>query len=68
MCVQHNADVQHGPAHGGGGIKLFRGGDKLHIVLLEQLHHGCEVQNGTADTVQLVDYHPADQAPLDVGH
>ena len=25
-------------------------------------------QDRTADTVQLVDHHPADQAPLDVGH
>ena len=40
---KHNADIQHGPAHWGGRVKLFRRGDKLHIVLLEQLHHGCEV-------------------------
>ena len=57
---KHDADVQHGPAHWRGGIKLFRGGNELHVVLLEQLHHGGEVQNRAADTVQLVNHHPAD--------
>ena len=72
---KHDADVQHGPAHwrGGiklfrGGIKLFRGGNKLHVVRLKGFHHGGEVQNGAADPVQLVDHHPLNQAPLDVGH
>ena len=62
--LEHNADIQHSPAHRGGGIKLFRRGNELHIVLLEQLHHSGEVQDRTADTVQLVDHHPADQAPF----
>ena len=29
-----NTDIQHGPSHRRGGIKLFRRGHKLHIVLL----------------------------------
>ena len=28
---EHDTDIQHGPPHRGGGIKLFRGGNKLHI-------------------------------------
>ena len=31
-------------------------------------HHGCEVQNGAADTIQLVDHHALDQAPANIGH
>ena len=31
-------------------------------------HHGCEVQNGTANTIQLVDHHALDQAPANIGH
>ena len=55
---EHNADVQHGPPHWGGGVELFRGGNKLHVVLLEQLHHVRKIQNGAADPVQLVDDYP----------
>ena len=36
--------------------------------LLDGFHHGCEVQNGTADTIQLVDHHALDQAPANIGH
>ena len=53
---EHDTDIQHRPPHRGGGIKLFRRGHKLHIVLLEQLHHIGKVQNGTADTVELVNH------------
>ena len=60
MCIrdrgEHDTDIQHRPPHRGGGIKLFRRGHKLHIVLLEQLHHIGKVQNGTADTVELVNH------------
>lgn len=31
-------------------------------------HHGCEVQNGAANTIQLVDHHALDQAPANIGH
>ena len=55
---EHNADIQHGPPHWGGGVELFRGGNKLHVVLLEQLHHVRKIQNGAADPVQLVDNDP----------
>ncbi len=62
LC-KYDADIQHGSAHGGGGIELFGRGNTLHVVLLKEFHHGCEVQDRTADTVQLVDHHTADQAP-----
>ena len=65
---EHDTDIQHGPSHRRGGIKLFRRGHKLHIVLLEQLHHVGKVQNGTADTVELVNHDLCNQAPLDVPH
>ena len=61
-----NADVEHRPAHWGGSIKFFRTGNKLHIVLLEQLHELCKVYNGAADPIQLVDNHPLNQAQPDV--
>ena len=51
---EHDTDIQHGPPHRGGGIKLLCRGNKLHIVLLEQFHHVGKVQNGTADTVKFV--------------
>ena len=72
MGGKQNTDIQHDPSPpgfapgaatrragrpiGGGGIKLLRRGHKLHIVLLEQLHHIGKVQNGTADTVELVNH------------
>ena len=65
---EHDTDIQHRPPHRGGGIKLFRRGHKLHIVLLEQLHHVGKVQNGTADTVELVNHDLCYQAPLNVPH
>ena len=67
LC-EHDTDIQHGPAHRGRGVKLFRGGNKFHIVLLEQFHHICEIQNGTADTVKFVDNDFRNQALLDVPH
>ena len=45
LDVYKRQDIQHGPSHRRGGIKLFRRGHKLHIVLLEQLHHVGKVQN-----------------------
>ena len=65
---EHNADIQHGPPHRGGRVKLLRGRYELNIVFLKSFHHGCEVQNGTADTIQLVDHHALDQAPANIGH
>ena len=65
---EYDTDIQHGPPHRGRGIKLFRRGNKLHIVLLEQFHHVGKVQNGTADTVKFVDNDLCDQAPLNVPH
>ena len=65
---EHDTDIQHSPPHRGGGVKLFRRGHKLYIVLLEQLHHVGKVQNGTADTVELVNHDFCNQAPLDVPH
>ena len=63
---EHNTDIEHRPAHWGRGIKFFRTGHKLHIVLLEQFHELCEVHNGTADPIQLVNNHPLDKSQLDV--
>jgi len=65
---EHNADIQHGPPHRGGRVKLLRGRYELNIVFLKSFHHGCEVQNGTADTIQLVDHYALDQAPANIGH
>ena len=65
---EHDADIQHGPPHRGGRVKLFRGRNELDIEFLKSFHHGCEVQNGTADTIQLVDHHALDQAPANIGH
>jgi len=56
---EYDTDIQYGPAHGGRGVELLRGGNKLHIVFLKQLHHVCEVQNGAAYSVQLIDNYPA---------
>ena len=61
-----NADVEHRPAHWGGSIKFFRTGNKLHIVLLEQLHELCKVHNRAADPIQLIDDHPLNQTQPDV--
>ena len=63
---EYNADIQHGPAHRGRSIKLFRGGYKLHIVLLKQLHHRCKVQNGAAYPIQLIHDDPPDLSPADL--
>ena len=63
---KHDTDIEHRPAHWGRGIKFFRTGHKLHIVLLEQLHELCKVHNGAADPIQLVDDHPLDEPQLDV--
>ena len=65
---EYNADIQHGPPHRGGRVKLLRGRYELNIVFLKSFHHGCEVQNGTADTIQLVDHYALDQAPANIGH
>ena len=65
---EHDTDIQHGPPHRGGGIKLLCRGNKLHIVLLEQFHHVGKVQNGTADTVKFVNNDLCNQAPLNVPH
>ena len=65
---EHDADIQHRPAHRGGRVKLLRGRYELNIVFLKSFHHGCEVQNGTADTIQLIDHHALDQAPANIGH
>ena len=40
---EHDTDIQHRPPHRGGGIKLFRRGHKLHIVLLELLARIAEL-------------------------
>ena len=56
---EHDADIQHGPAHRGRGIEFLCGRNKLHIVFLKQFHHICEVQNGAAYPVQLIDNYPA---------
>ena len=63
---EHDTDIQHGPAHWGRGVELLRGGNKLHIVFLKQLHHICEVQNGAAYSVQLVNDYPANLALADL--
>ena len=63
---EYNADIQHGPAHRGRSIKLFRGGYKLHIVLLKQLHHRCKVQNRAAYTVQFIHDDPPDLSLADL--
>ncbi len=65
---EDDADIQHGPANGGGGVEFLGGGYKFHAVLCEGVHHGGEVQNGAADAVQLVDDDLADEAPPHVGH
>ena len=42
---EHDADVQHGPAHWRGGIKLFRGGNKLHVVpAIWRAGRACEAE------------------------
>jgi len=61
---EHDTDIQHRPPHRDGGIKLLRRGHKLYIVLLEQLHHVSKVQNGTADTVELVNHDKKLLTPL----
>ena len=38
LC-EYDTDIQHGPSHRGRGVEFFGGGNKLHIVLLKQLHH-----------------------------
>jgi len=63
---KYDTDIEHRPAHRGRGIKFFRTGHKLHIVLLEQLHELCKVHDGAADPIQLVDDHPLDEPQLDV--
>lgn len=59
---EYDTDIQHSPAHGGRGVGLFCGRNKLYIVFLKQLHHIRKVQNGAAYSVQLVDNYPADLA------
>ena len=56
---EYDTDIQHGPAHGGRGVKLLCGRNKLYIVFLKQLHHIRKVQNGAAYSVQFVDNYPA---------
>ena len=63
---EYDTDIQHSPAHRGRGVKLLCGGNKLHIVFLKQLHHICEVQNGAAYSVQLVNDYPANLALADL--
>ena len=50
-----DADVQHGSSHWRRGVEFLRAGNKLHIVFLELSHHGCKIQNGSADPIQLID-------------
>lgn len=59
---EYDTDIQHSPAHGGRGVKLFCGRNKLYIVFLKQLHHIRKVQNGAAYSVQFVDNYPANLA------
>ena len=65
---EHDTDIQHSPPHRSRGIKFFRGGHKLYIVLLEQFHHISKIQNGTADTVKFVNNDLCNQAPFDIPH
>ena len=67
LC-EHNADVEHGSAHRGGGIKFFGGGYELNFVLFKALHHRGEVQNRAADAVQLIDNYFADDSIFDIIH
>ena len=41
---------------------------KATLVLLEGLHEACEVEQGAAEAIDLVDDHAVDLAGLDVGH
>ena len=62
---EHNADVEHGASHGGGGVELLRRGDELHLVFSKSLNHSGEVQDGAADTIQLIADHSTDLTPAD---
>lgn len=43
-----------------GGVELFRRGNELHVIPLKHLNHIRKVQNGTADTIELVYDHLCD--------
>ena len=38
LC-EHNTDIQHRSPHWRRRVKLFRGRNKLYLILLKQLHH-----------------------------
>ena len=65
---KHDADVEHGPADGGGGIEFFRGGDEFHMKGLKLFHHVGKIENGAADPIQFVDDDPADFSGLNIVH
>lgn len=49
-----DADIQHSPPHRGRSVELLRCGHELNTVLVELVHHGGKVQDGAADSVQLI--------------
>ncbi|WP_242960418.1 hypothetical protein [Flavonifractor sp. An92] len=61
-------DVQHGPAHGGGGVEGLVDGDELHPAAAQGLPQPPEVGDGTGEAVQAVHHDLADEPPLHVGH
>ena len=61
-------DVEDQPAHAGGRVEQLRHGHEGDLVLLEGLHEACEVEQGAAEAIDLVDDHAVDLAGLDVGH
>ncbi len=61
-------DVQHGTAHGGGGVEGLVDGDKLHPAAAQDLPQPPEVGDGPGEAVQAVHHDLADEPPLYVGH
>lgn len=57
---EHDADIEHGSAHRGTGIEFLGGGNELHSLLLELLHHPGKIQHRPTDPIQLVNDHCAD--------
>ena len=61
-------NVQHGPAHGSGGVEGLVDGDELHPAAAQGLPQPPEVGDGPGEAVQAVHHDLADEPPLHVGH
>jgi hypothetical protein len=63
---EREKNVQRQPSHGRVAVQLQSDGDEAHGMLPEHIHEPCQVEQGSAEAIHLVDHPAINAARFDI--